>query len=137
VEELTKGYFQDLIDDDFVDAKKVTRVLLCSGKIYFDLLNKQRADNRKDVAIVRLEQIYPMPHKGLDDVYAKYKDADFVWVQEEPKNMGAWTFMFRYEENRYHLRLLGRKASASPATGHSKVHDKEQEHIVEQAFAPE
>ena len=134
VDEFTNGHFQGLIDDENVEAKNVKRVLLCTGKIYYDLRARQIAENRKDVAIVRLEQIYPMPDSKLDDLYEKYKSAEFFWVQEEPKNMGAWTYMFRYEENRLRLHLISRKASASPATGFKKVHEREQEEIVSQAF---
>lgn len=134
LEDFTKGKFQQLIDDDFVDTKKVKKVLFCSGKVYFDLLERQQKDNRKDVAIVRIEQLYPMPEKEMDAIFAKYTKADFFWVQEEPKNMGSWTYMLRREEN-FKLRLISRKASASPATGFSKVHAKEQAQIVDEAFS--
>lgn len=133
LEDFTKGEFQQLIDDNSVKAKDVKRVLFCTGKIYFDLLERQQKENRKDVAIVRLEQIYPMPEKEMDDVFAKYANADFCWVQEEPKNMGSWTYLLRREEN-FKLKLFSRKASASPATGFSKVHAKEQQQIVDDAF---
>lgn len=127
--------FQEVIDDNYVGAAaKVKRVLLCSGKVYFDLLARQQETERKDVAVVRMEQLYPMPDKQLDALYAKYKNAEFFWVQEEPKNMGAWTYMQRYQENRHKLTLISRKASASPATGYAKVHAMEQQAIVDQAF---
>lgn len=134
IEDLTTGNFQEMIDDDYATKSKVKRVLMCTGKIYYDLLEKQQEDKRKDVAIVRWEQIYPMPEKQLNEIYTKYKKAEFFWVQEEPKNMGAWTYMFRYEKNRQHLKLISRKSSASPATGYAKVHEQEQNHIVDQAF---
>jgi 2-oxoglutarate dehydrogenase E1 component len=108
-------------------------VLFCTGKIYYDLLERQQKENRKDVAIVRLEQIYPLPETEMDEVFTKYKKAEFCWVQEEPKNMGYWTFLLRREEN-FKLRLISRKASASTATGFSKVHAKEQLQIVDEAF---
>ncbi|MFN3445698.1 MAG: hypothetical protein ACK44D_08160 [Bacteroidia bacterium] len=133
LEDFTKGEFQQLIDDSNVKAKDVKRVLFCTGKIYFDLLERQQKESRKDVAIVRLEQIYPMPEKEMDEVFTKYKGAEFCWVQEEPKNMGSWTYLLRREEN-FKLRLISRKASASPATGFSKVHAKEQLQIVDEAF---
>ncbi|MHB1279113.1 MAG: 2-oxoglutarate dehydrogenase E1 component [Bacteroidia bacterium] len=129
----TSGGFQELIDDTFVEAKNVKRVLLCSGKIYFDLLTKQQEDKRKDVAIVRLEQLFPYPQKQIGAIRKKYPKAEFAWVQEEPKNMGAWTFLLRWEEN-LTLKVFARKSSASPATGFSKVHAKEQEEIIQNAF---
>lgn len=131
--EFTNGGFQELIDDASADPKQVKRVLFCSGKVYFDLLKKQQDDNRKDVAIVRLEQLFPYPEKQMQAVRKKYTKADFAWVQEEPKNMGPWTFLLRWEEN-FSLKLFARKSSASPATGFSKVHGIEQEEIVNNAF---
>ncbi len=133
LKDFTTGKFQQLIDDETVKAKDVKRVLFCTGKIYYDLLERQQKENRKDVAIVRLEQIYPLPETEMDEVFAKYKKAEFCWVQEEPKNMGYWTFLLRREEN-FKLRLISRKASASTATGFSKVHAKEQLQIVDEAF---
>ncbi|TAE85385.1 MAG: 2-oxoglutarate dehydrogenase E1 component [Bacteroidetes bacterium] len=131
--DFTTGKFQQLIDDEQAKAKDVKRVLFCTGKIYYDLLERQQKENRKDVAIVRLEQIYPLPETEMDEVFAKYKKAEFCWVQEEPKNMGYWTFLLRREEN-FKLRLISRKASASTATGFSKVHAKEQLQIIDEAF---
>lgn len=131
--DFTSGGFQEVIDDAYVNAKEVKRVLFCSGKIYYDLLNKQQSEERKDVAIVRVEQLFPYPEKQMAAIRKKYAKADFGWVQEEPKNMGAWTFLLRWEEN-FTLKLFSRKSSASPATGFAKVHAKEQEDIVNQAF---
>ena len=133
IKDFTDNKFRELIDDEFAKKSKVKRVLLCSGKVYYDLLEKQQEDKREDVAIVRLEQLYPLPETQLWKIYDKYKKADFYWVQEEPMNMGAWTFLLRWSEN-HHLKFLGRKASASPATGYASVHNKEQKDIVNQAF---
>lgn len=133
LEDFTKGTFQQVIDDASVKAKDVKRVLFCTGKVYYDLLERQQKENRKDVAIVRVEQLFPMPEKEMDEVFAKYKNAEFCWVQEEPKNMGTWTYLLRRDEN-FKLKLISRKASASPATGFSKVHAKEQAQIVDEAF---
>lgn len=132
--DFTKGSFQELIDDAYAEVKKVKKVLFCSGKIYYDLLEEQQKNARKDIAIVRLEQLYPMPEAAMDAVMEKYKGATYHWVQEEPKNMGAWTYLLRREEN-FKLKLISRKASASTATGFAKVHAKEQRQIVEEAFA--
>jgi len=134
LEDFSNGGFQEIIDDTFVDVKKVKRVLFCSGKVYYDLLEKQQKDKRKDVAIVRLEQLYPCPDKHMQKIYDKYTNAAFYWVQEEPKNMGAWTFLLRWDIN-FKLKLIARNSSSSPATGFAKIHAKEQSIIVEKAFA--
>ena len=123
-----------MIDDWTVEAKDVKKVLVCSGKVYFDLYNEQQAKKRKDVAVVRMEQLFPLPEKQLDQLVAKYKGAKFVWVQEEPENMGAWSFILR-SYRKIFWDIVSRKNSASPATGYNKVHVKEQEDIVKRAFA--
>lgn len=135
IEELTDNKFRELITDNFADPKKVKRVLFCSGKVYYDLLERQQKDQRKDVAIIRVEQLYPMPEKQIIEVSNLYPDAEYFWVQEEPKNMGAWTYWLRREEHMTKFRLISRKASASPATGYSKVHAAQQQAIVDEAFA--
>lgn len=134
VSEFTSGGFRELIDDVTIpDARRVKRVLFCSGKIYYDLLEKQEKEKRADVAIVRLEQLYPLPQKKLDEITQKYSQSHFVWVQEEPANMGAWSYLIaNYTNTKLHL--IARKASASPATGFSKVHADEQRSIIEKAF---
>lgn len=134
--EFTKSGFKEIIDDVVAakNATKVKRVLLCSGKVYYDLLEKQRADKRTDVAIVRLEQIYPIAHKQIDAIIKQYSKAEFVWVQEEPANMGSWHFILSQFYGKLQLRVVARKSSASPATGYNKAHGKEQAAIVEQAF---
>jgi 2-oxoglutarate dehydrogenase E1 component len=132
-DEFTTGTFQELIDDNYVDTKKVKRVNLCTGKIYFDLLERQQEGSRKDVAIVRLEQIYPMPEKQMEKLIKKYPKAEFCWVQEEPKNMGAWMHVLRYDWARS-FKEITRRSSASPATGYSVVHKKEQDAIIAEAF---
>lgn len=132
VEEFTKGGFKEVIDDTFVKAADVKRVLFCTGKIYYDLLNKQQADKCKDVAIVRLEQIYPLPAKQIEAIVAKYKDAELVWVQEEPRNMGAWPFILRKFEHA--IEVISRKEASSPATGYGKQHASQQLYIVNTAF---
>ncbi len=131
LKDFTKGSFQEVIDDVNVDAKAVKRVVLCSGKIYYDLLEGQQKKKTKDVAIVRMEQLHPFPEKQLNAVLKKYKGSKMTWVQEEPANMGYWTYILR---NMQGLDVISRKASASPATGYSKVHKAEQEKIVNQAL---
>lgn len=136
VSEITKGSFQEVIDDaNTAAAKKVKRVLLCTGKIYYDLLAKKEEDKRKDVAIVRLEQLYPYPHNQIQEILDKYSEAEIYWVQEEPENMGAYGFMLRHFRGGRILSKISRRAAASPATGFKKIHLKEQAQLVEDAFA--
>ncbi len=133
--EFISGGFKEVIDDAFVkDASEVKKVLLCTGKVYFDLAERQQKENRTDVAIIRLEQIYPLPQKQLDALYAKYSKAIWHWVQEEPLNMGAATFL-RMNLKNINLFIISRTASASTATGYSKVHAKEQLQIIDTAFS--
>jgi len=124
-----------VIDDATInDASAVTKVLMCSGKIYFDLAERQQKENRTDVAIVRLEQIHPIPQKQLDELYKKYSKAIWYWVQEEPLNMGAATFL-RMNLKNINFYIISRQASAATATGYNKVHQKEQEQIIDTAFS--
>jgi 2-oxoglutarate dehydrogenase E1 component len=137
LEEFTRGKFHELIDDDYADVKKVKRVLLCTGKIYYDLLDKQQADKRKDVAIVRIEQLYPTPLVQILKVKAKYNKAtEFLWVQEEPENMGAWPYICRkfHNDKLINLDVISRPEGASTATGFAKQHAAQQAHIVSKAF---
>jgi 2-oxoglutarate dehydrogenase E1 component len=134
VKDLTDGGFQEIIDDSSVKVKDVKRLLMCTGKVYYDLKARQQKDKRKDVAIVRLEQLYPMPEEQSWKLLEKYKSAEKVWVQEEPKNMGAFTFLRRYAQFN-DFKLLARKSSASPATGYASVHAAEQLRIMDNAFA--
>jgi len=133
MKDFTSGTFTEVLDDATVTAKEVKRVILCSGKIYYDLLEGQQKRKVKDAAIVRLEQLHPFPEKQLKTVLKKYKDAKLVWAQEEPANMGCLSYIVRMMTDNK-LSFVSRKASASPATGYSKVHKIEQEKIVNQAF---
>ena len=135
IADLTKGGFQEVIDDATANAKSTRRVVFCSGKVYYDLLERQEADKDSGVAIVRIEQLYPFPQKQVDAIVAKYKNAnELVWLQEEPENMGAWSFLLRTWTNA-EVKLIAREASASPATGSHKQHDKEQHVLIDKAFA--
>ena len=132
--DFTNGKFKEVIDDAFVsEASEVKKVLFCSGKIYFDLAERQLKENRKDVAIVRVEQIYPIPQKQLDELYKKYSKAIWHWVQEEPLNMGAATFL-RMNLKNINFFIISRLQSASTATGYAKIHAKEQLEIIDTAF---
>ena len=136
VSDFTAGGFQEVIGDDYVTNKSVKKVLLCSGKVYYDLIEEQLKRKAKDIAVVRIEQLYPFPEKQLQDVLKKYSNPQLVWVQEEPENMGAWTFMLRtfHKSFQQPLELVSRVASSSPATGFPKVHKQEQEEIIKKAF---
>ena len=133
--EFTEGRFREVMDDTFVkDAADVKKVLFCSGKIYFDLAERQLKDNRNDVAIVRVEQIYPLPQNQLDELYKKYSKAIWHWVQEEPLNMGAASFL-RMNLKNINFYIISRSQSASTATGYAKIHGKEQSEIIDMAFS--
>jgi len=135
MEELTNGAFQEVIDDNFVaDATQVKKVLFCSGKIYYELAEKQKSENRQDIAIVRLEQIYPLPVNQITALNQKYGKAIWFWVQEEPMNMGAASFL-QMNLKAIKYGVISRQASASTATGYSKVHAKEQNEIITTAFS--
>jgi len=133
LEDFTKGKFQEVIDDQEVDAKEVKRLLLCSGKVYYDLAEERDSQKRKDVAIVRLEQIHPLPAGQINQLLKKYAKAEIFWVQEEPSNMGSWGYILRMFPAK-NIQLISRRAAASPAIGYAKLHPKEQKEILEKAI---
>jgi len=139
--EFTKGSFQTIIPDNKVlKADKVKRVVACSGKVYYDLSKKREEKGADDVAIIRIEQLYPFPHKAFATELKKYPNAtEVVWTQDEPQNQGAWFFVQHYiHENMLEGQKLGysgRAASASPAVGYSHLHQEQQKALVEGAFA--
>ena len=134
ISEFTGGGFKEVIDDAFAaDANEVTKVLFCSGKLYFELAEKQAKEDRSDVAIVRVEQLYPLPEKQLQQLYKKYNKAVWFWVQEEPLNMGAATFL-QMNLKSINYGVISRNASAATASGYSKVHASEQAEIINTAF---
>ncbi len=140
MQDLTKGEFQLVIPEvDALDAQKVTKVVLCCGKVYYDLLQKRRDDKLQHVAIVRIEQLYPFPKKALKKELAKYPHAKtVVWCQEEPQNQGVW-FSSQHNmkdclQDDQSLHYTGRGFAAAPATGSSYLHAKEQQALVEQAL---
>lgn len=139
LQELASGTWQSIISDSKMDVKKTKRVVLCSGKVYYDLLEQRRAQKRDDIALVRIEQLYPFPDNELADElkhYAKVKD--IVWCQEEPKNQGAWYciqhFLFSCLIKTQTLRYVGRPPSAAPAVGSPLVHAEEQQTLVKEAL---
>jgi 2-oxoglutarate dehydrogenase E1 component len=139
LEEFTEGQFHRVLGDSEAVPKKVKRVLLTSGKVYYDLVQARHEAQRKDVAIVRLEQYYPLAEDLLLKALAPYADGtEVVWVQEEPLNMGAWTFLYLHFGTRlfgrWPLARVGRPKSASPATGSMAAHKQEQADLIAQAL---
>jgi 2-oxoglutarate dehydrogenase E1 component len=139
--DLQSGSFRDLIDEvDPIDPSTVRRVVLSSGKVYFDLLKARRAAQQSDVALVRLEQLYPFPIEEYEALLARYPKArEVVWCQEEPQNQGAW-YQIRHQLERplagkRELLYSGRAPAAAPATGIAKVHEAEQAAIVRAALS--
>jgi 2-oxoglutarate dehydrogenase E1 component len=137
VQDLIAGCFHEVLDDTVVDPARVRRVCLCSGKVYYDLVEQREADKANDVALVRLEQFYPFNEDLMLKTLRRYRKAtEFVWVQEESQNNGGWFFMeprldaLGYEQVHY----VGRDASASPSTGSHAVHKREQKELVEAAI---
>jgi 2-oxoglutarate dehydrogenase E1 component len=142
--EFTKGGFQTVIPEQNADmvknAAKVKRIIACSGKVYYDLVKKREEMGSKDVAIIRVEQLYPFPHKAFGAEVKRYGNAtDIVWCQDEPQNQGAWFFVqHNIHENMLEgqkLGYAGRAASASPAVGYAHLHQDQQKNLVEAAFA--
>ncbi len=137
LDDLAEGRFQELIDDATADPGKVTNVVFCQGKVYYDLLEHREQHGIADTALVRIEQLHPLPVQRLDEVVRKYPKArSHRWVQEEPLNMGAWPYLLMNVPG-VRLECIGRPASGAPATGSSKRSAKQQQAIVERAFARE
>ncbi len=140
VDELVNGHFEEIIDDP-IDASKVKRIAFCSGKFYWDLYQKRLDEEIDDVALVRIEQFYPINEEKMSAIAEKYKDVnEIVWVQEETKNRGGWMFMRPLLQHYFggkKIRYIGRGYAASPAAGSLKRHKKEQEHIITAAIHSE
>jgi 2-oxoglutarate dehydrogenase E1 component len=136
IDELVNGQFHEVLDDATSKPEKIRRVLLCSGKVYYDLAERRAQKGAEDVAIVRLEQFYPFPDMQLRQIFSRYRSArEWVWVQEESQNMGGWTFVEpRLRSLGYNFDYVGRDASSSPATGSLNVHKREQAELVEAAL---
>jgi 2-oxoglutarate dehydrogenase E1 component len=140
LEECSGGRFHRVLPDEMAArTKKVGRVILCTGKLYYDLVKHRQETGREDVAIVRLEQLYPLPKKSLLAALEQYPDGlSLVWAQEEPENMGAWTYLrVRLGERlfgRWPLSVVARDESASPPTGSASSHRMEQQELIQKAF---
>ena len=133
IKDFVTGKFQTVIDTGHT-IKDVRRILMCNGKIYYELLEKKESDKRKDIAIIRLEQVYPLPMKTLNKILKRYRNArEIIWVQEEPENFGVLPYLLR-EIDMENLDYVAREESATPATGFHRQHVIEQNEIIEQAF---
>ena len=134
LEDFTKGKFQETIDDNVVSANEAKTLIFCSGKIYYELAERRAKEEAKDVAIIRIEQLYPFPQKQVDAILAKYKNAkNYIWAQEESENMGAWTFILKTLRH-LPIQYVGRNESASPATGYAKLHAEQAENLLAKIF---
>jgi 2-oxoglutarate dehydrogenase E1 component len=139
-QDLLEGGFKNVIDEiDDIDPKKVKRLIMCSGKVYYELLETRRSRGLEDVAIIRIEQLYPFPQKEFDEVVKRYKSVKMViWCQEEPQNQGAWDqikhrFYPLTSKNRQ-LHYVGRPSAAAPSVGYRSVHIKQQETLIDEAL---
>ncbi len=141
LEDFSRGSFALVLDEqDEIPTPQVRRLVFCSGKVYFDLLKARRAAGLKDVAIVRIEQLYPFPSQAYEAVLRRYPAAsEIIWCQEEPQNQGAW-YQIRHrledalQKDRQQLLYAGRGHAAAPATGISKIHEAEQRELVDAAL---
>ena len=141
VADFTGGRFESVIDDDTVDPERVTTLLLTSGKLFYELDGHRRGHGITDTAIVRLEQLYPVPRRRLERILSRYPAVtDVRWVQEEPANQGAWTFLAlalpELIPGLTGIRRVSRRAMAAPSAGSARVHDVEQAAVITAAFAP-
>ncbi len=133
-ESMANGSFEEVIDDTFVDKKKVTSLVFCTGKFYYDLLERREENGREDVALVRLEQLFPLPLKKIQEIIKTYpKVTDYVWAQEEPRNMGAWGYMLM-NFDLVKLRVASRNVYSSPAAGSSTRSKARHKKVIDSVF---
>ena len=125
----------EVVDDSSVKKAEVDTVVFCSGKIYYDILeHKEKTGGGENLAIVRLEQLYPLPEKQLHAIVEKYgRDKKYIWMQEEPENMGAWGYILR-TFRAVHLEVIARSASGSPAAGSPRIHEQRHQAILDKLF---
>ena len=140
LEELADGRFMTVIGDTTVEPQKVKRVVFCSGRVYYDLMTERRTRELDDVALVRVEQLYPFPHKAFDAELKRYPQAtNVVWCQDEPQNQGAWFFVQHHMQvalkPNQKVAYAGRPASASPAVGYYDKHYAQQKELLDTAFS--
>jgi 2-oxoglutarate dehydrogenase E1 component len=138
VSEIDTGTRFSAVIPDNLDAKGINKVILCSGKVYYDLLLERNKKEIKNIAIIRIEQLYPFPVDMVNKELEKYQNAKVIWCQEEPENMGPWQYFYSRilkKLNIQNLELVSRKEAASPATGYLSTHTHEQEEIVTKALS--
>ncbi len=134
LEDLANGKFQPIIDDTTADVNKVEKLVLCTGKLYYELLAKKEELNAENIALVRLEQIYPLQREDLDNILNKYSNRkELIWAQEEPENMGAWTYILRHLRNTG-IDVIAPVSSGSPAPGSHKMFEKNQQGVINKVF---
>lgn len=135
IADLTGGGFQEVIDDETADAKKVKSLVFCTGKFYYDLLAVKEENSRDDVALVRVEQLFPIPEKKMKEAISKYKNADdIVWAQEEPRNMGAWSHLLMHFDEARTFRVASRRFYAAPAAGSSVRSKARHQQVIDYVF---
>ena len=135
VDELASGSFQEVIDDVSADVKKVKSLVFCTGKFYYDLLAQKEESKRDDVALVRLEQLFPLPVKKINGIIEKYKKADdLVWAQEEPRNMGAWSHIMMHYKNAHKFRVASRRIYAAPSAGSAVRSKMRHQQVIDFVF---
>jgi len=134
-EEFTSGHFQTLINDVKVDSDKVTTVVLCSGKFYYDLAKARTEKKREDVALLRVEQLFPLPEKEIASALAQYTNSnDIVWAQEEPRNMGAWGYLLLQYPEVANWRCASRRPYGAPAAGSAARSQRRHQQVIEYVF---
>ena len=141
LENLTDGSFEYVIDDNYVNVELVEKIIMCSGKVFYDLESKREELEIQNIALVRVEQLYPFPYDSLEKIIKQYKNANkFIWCQEEPSNQGSW-FSHRHrlqqvldKINAAEIKLVSRPASAAPAVGLNKLHNQQQEALITEAL---
>ncbi len=135
IKDMAKGSFQMVIEDNSVDKKKVNKVVLCTGKMYYEMMEEREKRGVTDMALIRLEQLYPFPQKALDQALKGFgKNVQLLWAQEEPENMGAWSYIMRMMR-KSNIDVVAYPAQASPAAGSSKMHEARMRQVMDQLFA--
>tara|TARA_Y100000588_G_C14020064_1_gene823842 strand:- start:498 stop:899 length:402 start_codon:yes stop_codon:yes gene_type:complete len=130
--DLTDGKFQTIIDDN-IRPKKTRKLILCSGKIYYDLTQRRKELKNEDIVIIRIEQLFPLDKERLVNLIDSYNPSELIWAQEEPENMGAWTYIMSYLQDK-NINLISRSSSAAPASGSPKESESRQLEIINNVF---
>ena len=134
MEDFANGSFQPILDDPNAEAGKIEKLVLCSGKLYFELLAKQEELNCDTVALVRFEQLYPLQNDAIEKIFAKYSNAkSIIWAQEEPENMGAWSYILRNFRDTG-IQVIAPVPSGTPAPGSHKMFEKNQNAVINRVF---